>query len=61
MSLTTSLVGVLAILGRRTMMIALPGSPRVRDRVSIGLSVAGGVVIAVLGVLLFAGAWARLG
>jgi nickel/cobalt exporter len=61
MSLTTSLVGVLAILGRRTLMVALPGSSRLRDRVSIGLSVAGGVVIAVLGVLLFAGAWARLG
>lgn len=61
MSLTTSLVGVLTILGRRTMMVALPGGPRVRDRVSIGLSVAGGVVIAVVGVLLFAGAWSRLG
>jgi len=61
MSITTSLVGVLTILGRRTVMIALPGGARLRDRVSMGLSVAGGVVIAAVGALLLAGAWARLG
>jgi ABC-type nickel/cobalt efflux system permease component RcnA len=61
MSITTSLVGVLTILGRRTFMVALPGSPTLRDRVSMGLGVAGGIVIAVVGALLLAGAWARLG
>jgi nickel/cobalt exporter len=61
MSITTSLVGILAILGRRTVMVMVPGSTRWRDRVSAGLSLAGGMVIAVLGGLLFAGAWARLG
>jgi len=61
MSLTVSLVGILTILGRRTMMVALPGSPRLRGWVSTGLSVAGGIVIAVVGGLLLAGAWARLG
>ena len=61
MSLTTSLVGILTILGRRTIMVALPGGERARHWVSMGLSVAGGVVIAVIGGLLFAGAWARLG
>jgi ABC-type nickel/cobalt efflux system permease component RcnA len=61
MSLTTSLVGILAILSRRTIMVTLPGSARWRDRVSTGLSVAGGMIIAVVGGLLLAGAWARLG
>jgi nickel/cobalt exporter len=61
MSITTSLVGILTILGRRTVMIVLPGSPGVRSWVSIGLSVGGGIIIAVVGSLLLAGAWARLG
>lgn len=60
MSLTTSLVGILTILGRRTVMVALPGAGT-RHWVSTGLSVAGGVFIAVIGGLLLAGAWARLG
>jgi ABC-type nickel/cobalt efflux system permease component RcnA len=61
MSLTTSFVGILTILGRRTIMVALPGGTRTRQWVSAGLSVAGGVFIAVVGGLLLAGAWARLG
>jgi nickel/cobalt transporter (NicO) family protein len=61
MSLTVSLVGILTIVGRRTVMVALPGSPRIRGWVSTGLSVAGGLIIAVVGSLLLAGAWARLG
>jgi len=61
MSITVSLVGILTILGRRTLIMALPGSPRVRGWVSTGLSVGGGVIIAVVGGLLLAGAWARLG
>lgn len=61
MSITVSLVGILTILGRRTLIVALPGSPRVRGWVSTGLSVGGGVIIAVVGGLLLAGAWARLG
>ena len=61
MSITTSLVGVLAILGRRTVMVALPGNARVRGWVSTGLSVGGGVIIAAIGGLLLAGAWSRLG
>lgn len=60
MSLTVSLVGILAILGRRTIMVALPGHQRLRSRVSIGLSL-GGVSIAILGTLLLAGVWGRLG
>ena len=61
MSLTVSAVGMLTILGRRTLMVALPGTERVRAWVSTGLSVAGGLIIALVGSLLFAGAWARLG
>lgn len=61
MSLTISLVGVLAILARRSIMVALPGRPRLRGWVSTGLSAGGGVVIAVVGGLLLAGAWDRLG
>lgn len=61
MSITTSLVGVLAILGRRTLMLAVPGESRVGGWVTTGLSVAGGVSIAAIGGLLLAGAWARLG
>jgi ABC-type nickel/cobalt efflux system permease component RcnA len=61
MSLTTSLVGILAIIGRRTLMTALPGGARLRGRVVMALSIAGGVIIAVVGGVLLAGAWARLG
>jgi len=61
MSITTSLVGVLAILGRRTIMVAFPAESRVSGWVAKGLSVAGGVIIAAIGSLLLAGAWARLG
>ena len=61
MSLTVSAVGIVTIVGRRTVMVALPGSPRLRGWVSTGLSVGGGVIIAVVGGLLLAGAWARLG
>jgi ABC-type nickel/cobalt efflux system permease component RcnA len=61
MSLTVSVVGILSILGRRTVMVVVPGSSRLRGRVSTGLSVAGGLIIAVIGSLLLAGAWARLG
>lgn len=61
MSLTVSAVGMLTILGRRTIMVAMPGTERLRARVSTGLSVAGGLIIALVGSLLFAGAWARLG
>ena len=61
MSLTTSLVGILTILGRSTVMAALPGGQRTHHWVSTGLSVGGGVIIAVVGGLLLAGAWARLG
>jgi ABC-type nickel/cobalt efflux system permease component RcnA len=61
MSLTVSLVGILTILGRRTVMLTVPGGPRVHRWISTGLSVGGGVIIAAVGGLLFAGAWARLG
>jgi ABC-type nickel/cobalt efflux system permease component RcnA len=61
MSLTVSLVGIATIAGRRTIMAVVPGSPRLRGWVSTGLSVGGGVIIAVVGGLLLAGAWARLG
>jgi ABC-type nickel/cobalt efflux system permease component RcnA len=60
MSITTSLVGIVAILGRRTVLV-VPGAGRWRGKVSTALSLMGGVGIAVIGGLLFAGAWARLG
>jgi ABC-type nickel/cobalt efflux system permease component RcnA len=61
MSITVSLVGILTILGRRTVMLAIPGGARRRGAVSAALTVAGGVSIAIVGGLLFAGAWWRLG
>lgn len=61
MAITVSLVGMATILGRRTLLVALPGSERARTRVATGLTATGGVLIAFFGTLLLAGAWARLG
>jgi len=61
MALTVSAVGIVTILGRRTLLVALPGSEGLRTRVSAGLTATGGALIAIFGSLLFAGAWARLG
>ena len=61
MAITVSLVGMATILGRRTLLVALPGSARARTRVATGLTATGGVLIAFFGTLLLAGAWARLG
>jgi len=61
MALTVSAVGIATILGRRTVLLALPGSERLRTRVSAGLTATGGALIAIFGTLLLAGAWARLG
>jgi nickel/cobalt exporter len=61
MAITVSLVGMATILGRRTLLVALPGSERARTRVATGLTATGGALIAFFGTLLLAGAWARLG
>ena len=61
MAMTVSLVGIATILGRRTLLFALPGSEHARHRVAAGLTATGGALIAIFGTLLFAGAWARLG
>lgn len=61
MGITVSLVGIATILGRRTLMVALPGNERTRTRVATGLTATGGALIAIFGSLLLAGAWARLG
>ena len=61
MAITVSAVGIATILGRRTLMVVLPGSEHARHRVAAGLTATGGALIAIFGTLLFAGAWARLG
>jgi ABC-type nickel/cobalt efflux system permease component RcnA len=61
MAITVSLVGIVTIVGRRTLLGAVRQRPRVLGYLSRGLAVAGSALIAVVAALFLADAWRRLG
>ncbi|HEX9821682.1 MAG TPA: hypothetical protein VGD07_18940 [Methylomirabilota bacterium] len=54
------LVGVTTILTRRVVLGSVTGYPRLTRWVTTGLSLAGAVLMVVIGGAFFAGAWTRL-
>jgi ABC-type nickel/cobalt efflux system permease component RcnA len=61
MTITVSLVGVLTIVGRRTLLGLARRRPRALTYLSRGLAVAGSALITGIGALFLADAWNRLG